>query len=190
MTQKPLADLLSGTVEADEAYIGGKEKNKHFSKRQQGTQGRSTETKTPVAVLVERNGRVKARKIENTGSDALQENIRKHVERSARIITDEWLAYKGLDKQFSGHDVVDHGHKEYVRGDVYTNTAESWISLLKRGIVGAFHHVSEEHLDRYINEFAFRWDNRKIADGERMVEAVVGAEGKRLVYKKMITTNL
>lgn len=82
--------------------------------------------------------------------------------------------------------MVDHGHGEYVRGDAYTNTAESWISLLKRGIVGSFHHVSEEHLDRYINEFAFRWDNRKATDSERMVRTVEGVEGKRLVYKETI----
>lgn len=82
--------------------------------------------------------------------------------------------------------MVDHGHGEYVRGDAYTNTAESWIALLKRGVVGTFHHVSEEHLDRYVNEFAFRWDYRKASDGERMVKAVEGIEGKRLIYKETI----
>jgi transposase-like protein len=186
MEQKPLTDLLKGTVEADEAYIGGKEKNKHANKRTENNQGRSTKTKTPVAVLVERDGNVKACKVEKTDSASLQENIRRHVERSARIITDEWQAYKGLEKEFTGHELVNHGHGEYVRGDVYTNTAESWNALLKRGIVGAFHHVSEEHLDRYVNGFAFRWDYRKESDVKRMVKAIEGAEGKRLIYKETV----
>jgi len=82
--------------------------------------------------------------------------------------------------------IVDHGHGKYVSGDTYTNTAESWIALLKHGIMGSFHHVSEEHLDRYANEFAFRWDYRNVSDGERMVKAVEGIEGKRLVYKETV----
>lgn len=79
--------------------------------------------------------------------------------------------------------MVDHGKGEYVNGNIYTNTAESWIALLKRGIVGTFHHVSEEHLNRYVDEFSFRWDNRKKTDSERFVEAIKGTEGKRLYYK-------
>ena len=79
-----------------------------------------------------------------------------------------------------------NGRREYVRGDAYTNTAESWIALLKRGIVGTFHHVSEKHLDRYVNEFGFRWDNRKASDGARTIEAIKGAEGKRLFYREPV----
>ncbi len=75
-------------------------------------------------------------------------------------MTDEWLAYDGLDKEFASHESVDHGRGQYVNNLVYTNTAESWFSLLKRGIVGTFHHVSDEHLDRYVKEFEFRWNNR------------------------------
>jgi len=82
--------------------------------------------------------------------------------------------------------IVDHGHGKYVRGDTYTNTAESWIALLKRGIMGSFHHVSEEHLNRYANEFSFRWNNRKVSDGERAVTAIKGIEGKQLYYKDPI----
>lgn len=184
MTQEPLSGMLSGTVEADEMYVGGKESNKHMSKRTEGTQGRSTKTKTPVAVLVERKGNARAKKVESTDGATLKGNIRQNVDTSAKIMTDEWQAYNGLDKEFTSHETVDHGKEEYVRGDVYTNTAESYIALFKRGIVGAFHHVSEEHMDRYLNEFSFRWDNRETTDGERAVKALQSIEGKRLYYKK------
>jgi transposase-like protein len=186
MTQEPLSSMLSGTVEADEAYIGGKEKNKHASKRTQGTQGRSTKTKTPLAILVERGGNSIATKVTATDTKTLRENLRKNVDKSATIMTDEWQAYNGLEDEFAGHAVVDHGAGQYVSGDAYTNTAESWISLLKRGIMGTFHHVSEEHLDRYANEFSFRWNHRDVTDGERTVSAIRKIEGKRLHYKDPI----
>lgn len=186
MSKEPVAGLLKGTVEADETYIGGKERNKHKNKRTEGTQGRSTKTKVPVAILVERGGNVRAKKVDATDAKTLKNHIRENVDISARIMTDEWQSYTGLNGEYASHETVDHGRGEYVRGDVYTNTAESWVALLKRGIVGTFHHVSEQHLGRYVNEFGFRWNHRKSSDVERMKAALKGSEGKRLYYREPV----
>lgn len=167
---------LSGTVEADETYIGGKSRK--------GIDGRGSERKTPVMVLVERDGEARAKRIERLTADELQGEIRENVDRSSRIMTDEWASYKGVGEDFEGgHAVIRHGAKEYVVGEVHTNTAESYFALLKRGINGTFHHVSDEHLDRYCDEFDFRWKHRNVSDGERTAAAIRGAEGKRLMYR-------
>lgn len=101
-------------------------------------------------------------------------------------MTDGFASYRGIGEGFEGHETVDHVSGEYVRGDVFTNTVESWFALLKRGVYGTFHHISDQHLDRYIGEFSFRWDNRKVSDYQRMLEAVRGIEGIRLYYKVLI----
>jgi transposase-like protein len=176
MTQTPMAEKLTGTVEVDETYVGGKKRG--------GKRGRSTENKTPVVALVQRNGDVRAFKVKNVTAKTLKEAIDKNVSKDANLMTDGFPAYKGLDQEYASHQTVDHGAGEYVRGDVYTNTAEGWFALLKRGIMGTFHHVSEKHLDRYVNEFEFRYNLRKTNDGDRAVAAIVGAKGKRLTYKK------
>ena len=98
-------------------------------------------------------------------------------------MTDEFMAYSGVDKIVANHSTVNHGGKEYVRGIVHTNFAESYFSLLKRGILGTFHHVSEEHMQRYLDEFDYRWNRRKDNDGNNTVEAIQGAWGKRLQYR-------
>jgi len=107
----------------------------------------------------------------------------KEIHHSARLITDSYRSYRSIGRNFiGGHDVVQHDCGEYVRGDVYTNTVECFFSILKRGLYGTFHAVSKKHLHRYVNEFAFRWDNRKISDGARIAKAIKNAEGKRLTY--------
>jgi hypothetical protein len=126
--------------------------------------------------------------IEKVDGDTLKGEVRKHVETSAQIMTDDWAGYGGLGKEFASHNVICHGDGTYARKrddgvSVNTNTAESFFALLKRGHYGIFHWFSRKHTHRYCDEFAFRWDRRKISDGERMVAAIKGAEGKRLMYK-------
>jgi transposase-like protein len=173
MSQEPLASKLSGVVEVDETYIGGKVR---------GTR-RGTKDKPPVVALVERNGDVRAMRVPWVDGDNLKRIIRENVDPSTRVMTDGFPGYKGLDKEFASHETVDHYRKEYVRGDVTTNTVEGFFGLLKRGIIGTYHHVSEEHLDRYVDEFQFRWNARKVEDGTRAALAVAGAKGKRLTYR-------
>ena len=173
MTQSPVIDKLQGIVEADETYIGGKHR---------GKRGRGSENKTPVFALVERNGRVRAFKTKRVTAKNLSEKIRENVDRQATIMTDEFLAYKNLGKEFT-HFTVNHGTGEYVNGDTHTNTAEGFFSILKRGINGVYHHVSEQHLERYLAEFSFRYDNRKVEDAIRASIALEQTEGKRLTYK-------
>jgi transposase-like protein len=182
MKREPLAGLLRGTVEADETCVGGKPRPKAGepkSKRGRGTK------KVPVVALVERDGRAHARAIEHVDAKTLKGAIRENVDRSARIVTDEWKAYPGIGKEFAGgHERVNHGKGEYARGDVHTNTAESFFALLKRGVMGSFHHVSKQHLGRYCDEFSFRWDHRRVNDSDRTAIALRQAEGKRLTYKQ------
>jgi transposase-like protein len=113
--------------------------------------------------------------------------ISENVHKDSTIYTDEWKSYKGIGREFiGGHKTVNHGRNEYVNGDAYTNTAESFFSLLKRGIMGQFHHVSKKHLQRYCDEFSFRWNFKDLQDDSRTMMAIRQAEGKRLMYKKPI----
>lgn len=173
---------LNGTVEVDETYVGGSARNR---RRRQGLhRGRGTQSKAPVIALVQRDGGVISHPIDRVSSKTLKDAILTNVERTATIMTDDWRAYKGIGKYYAGgHSTVNHSRHEYVRGEVYTNTAESFFALLKRGVYGSFHHVSKRHLPRYCNEFAFRWNTRKSTDSERTAQALQMVEGKRLYYK-------
>jgi transposase-like protein len=177
----PTAPPLEGDVECDELYIGGKPRIKGVSKRGRGT------SKTPVFVAVQRDGDIRRRVVADVTGRTLKAAIRECVDPRARILTDEHTAYKGLGKEFAGgHETVNHGSKEYARGDVNTNTAESSNALVRRGIIGVYHNVSREYLHRYLWQFDFVWNGRKLNDGERTVLAIQAAEGKRLMYKSAV----
>jgi len=184
----PDAPKLRGTVEADETYIGGKPRYRQ-GQRAKGTFkpkfGRATD-KAPVFAVVERGGNVRASTITTVNKDNLGGNIRRYVDmKNSRLITDEERSYIQLAPEFGGgHDTVNHSKREYVRGDVYTNTAEGFFSLMKRAIYGTYHSVSKHHLPRYVTECEFRYNTRKLDDGARTVAAIRGAEGKRLLYRQ------
>jgi transposase-like protein len=188
MEQPVFADKLNGVVEADETYVGGKVRHPNKTKDrprkwEQKNTGRGT-TKQPVMLLVERGGMARSFRVATVTGLELKGAIRRHVSPSARIMTDSFRSYAGLDKEFASHETVNH-LDEYVRGDVHTNTAENYFSILKRGIDGVYHHVSPAHLPRYLAEFDFRYNNRSgngVSDAERTRRALLGAEGKRLRY--------
>lgn len=141
-----------------------------------------------VAALIQRDGRAIAKPVERVDAKTLGAFVRTHVDQSATLYTDEWGAYTTVGKEFAGgHHTVNHGKLEYARGDVSTNDAEAFFALLKRGIVGSFHSVSKQHLGRYCDEFSFRWNHRKVTDGERTIEAIKCGEGRRLQYHSPIT---
>lgn len=172
---------LKGDVECDESYCGGKPRpGTGIHKRGRGTQ------KTPVFAMVERGGNIHRRVVADVTGNTLKDAIREHVDPQSRILTDEFLSYKGIGKHFSGgHEVICHGKGEYARkdGDIHTNTAEASFAILKRGLIGIFHAVSKQHLHRYVSEFDFRWNTRRMNDGDRVALAIKGAIGKRLVYE-------
>jgi transposase-like protein len=186
MKREPLASMLGGVVEVDETYVGGKpRKGTGPHKRGRGTK------KKPVMVLVERNGDARVFPLENVTADTLKNEIAVNVAKEAVIMTDELNSYAGVREDPTMHRTVKHSAGEYARKDAdglvaHTNTAESFFSLLKRGHYGVFHQISKKHLHRYCTEFGFRWNHRKVTDGERMVSAIKGAEGKRLMYKEPI----
>ena len=117
----------------------------------------------------------------------LKRVIRENVDKSARIITDEWSGYRGIGKEFAGgHETVSHSRKEYVRGEIHTNSIEGFFGMLRRGLHGIYHSVSRKHLHRYLSEFEFRHNHRELDDGERTVAAIRAANNKRLTYAQQI----
>jgi transposase-like protein len=188
MTELHKTQSLTGIVEVDETYVGGKDRGFGWGKdKVPGTRGRGSKKKTPVLVMVSREGKAISHKVERVNAATLKGAILENVERKARIVTDQWVSYQGIGAHFEGgHQFVNHAKKEYVRGDVYTNTAESYFSLMKRGVYGTFHHLSKGHLDRYCNEFSFRWNTMKVTDSERRESMIKMVKGKTLPYQELV----
>jgi len=171
------------TVEIDETYIGGRDKNKHAHKRPRV--GRGGITKEIAFSLVERGGKVRSHHVANVSGKTLRPILAEQLDAASYVMSDTGGAR--LAKDYAKHGMVNHGIGEYVRGEVSTNTVEGYFSILKRGINGVYHHVSPQHLKRYLTEFDFRYNERAalgVEDAERASKALKGIVGKRLTYKK------
>ncbi len=176
-------EKLTGHVEADETFIGGKARNMHVGTRQRRITGTGGKDKTAVMGILERGGKVRATVIPNRKKSALQAEVKKHVEAGSALYTDALLSYNGLAGDYA-HQVVDHA-VQYVNGLVHTNGLENFWSLLKRGINGTYVSVEPFHLFRYLDEQAYRYNNRKLTDSERFSTAVKGIVGKRLTFDEL-----
>ncbi len=174
----------TGPVEADETFIGGLARNMHKDKKAQKIHGTGGAGKELVMGLLDReSGQVRVKHVANRKRDTLQEEVRANVEAGSELFTDELASYTGLDKDYV-HDFVNHA-EEYVEGNVHTNGIENFCSLLKRGLKGTYFSVEPFHLFRYLDEQAFRYNERKTSDGMRFVEATSSAFGRRLTYKEL-----
>jgi transposase-like protein len=176
--------LLSGEVEADETFIGGKARNMHVGQRKRRITGTGTKDKTAVMGILERGGKVRTAVVPNRRKHALQSEVKKHVEAGAALYTDALLSYEGLATDYA-HQVIDHAVK-YVDGKVHTNGLENFWSLLKRGLSGTYVSVEPFHLFRYLDEQSFRYNNRKeMNDFDRFKLALSQITDKRLTYEHL-----
>jgi transposase-like protein len=180
---------LDGTVECDETFVGGKPRPGAEASKDSGY--RKGSKKVPVVALVQRDGNVRTKVVANVTQKNLRLFLATNASQNAILNTDQNNMYKPIGKSWERHDVVNHSDKEYARHNAdgtvsHVNSCESFFSLLKRGVMGAFHHVSKEHLHRYCDEFSFRWNHRSVTDGERMVSGLQKSEGKRITYKPLI----
>lgn len=170
----------SGIVEADETYWGNAAKK--------NTNARGFEHKMKIVSLVERDGQKRSFHVPTVNAATLRPILKSQIAEKARVMTDEANYYVKVGREFASHEVVSHAAKEYARGDVTTNTVEASFAILKRGLIGTFHSVSEKHLQRYCSEFDFRWNTRQsqgFNDIDRANAALKAIAGKRLTYRRI-----
>jgi len=163
------------TVESDEAFVGGVPRNQ---------KSRKVAPKKAIVSLVERGGKARSFHIANVNARTLRSALVTNVDRASHLRTDGSLSYRTVGGEFASHSFVDHRF-EYVRGDTHSNTAENFFSILKRGVIGTYHHWSKAHMHRYLAEFDFRYNTKDISDRERADIALQGIEGKRLTYRRI-----
>jgi transposase-like protein len=173
------------TVEVDETYHGPS--GDVFRNKEGWSKKRGTGDKRMVVTLVERGGRARSIHGDKLNKNEVANIVRENLDRASAMMTDEARMYRGIGREFAKHETVMHAGKEYVRGDAHTNTVEGFFSIFKRGMVGVYQHCGDRHLQRYLNEFDFRYSNRValgVDDVLRTMRAIKGAEGKRLTYRQ------
>ena len=185
MQRSPSTGMLSGTVEADETYVGGRPRYKAATRQEAAK--RRMDNKTAVVSLVERGGKVRSQVMQRVTGANIKKVLEENVAPTARLMTDESKLYPVVGRTFASHETVNHHAGEYVRGDVTTNSVEGYFSQLKRSLDGTHHHVSAHHLHRYVSEFDLRYNTREDEDGARTVQVIKQAEGKRMMYREQIS---
>lgn len=186
MSKENNIEVITGFAEMDETYVGGKERNKHETKRTTGTTGRNTDTKTPVFAIKDRNtGHIQTHVVSDVKAKTLAPIIAKAIEVGSVVITDGFRSYLKLSDRYL-HEVVKHNEGEFVRNNFHTNGVENFWSHFKRTIIGTYHQISPKHLQRYSDESAFRYNTRKLTQSERFNYNLKKCEG-RLTYKDLIS---
>lgn len=181
--------LLGGggkVVEADEAYFG----SENDRTKKPGRGGAAFKQMNKIVALVERGGDVRTFHVPSVTGENLKEMLKAKIHKDTHVMTDSSPRYNSMKREqpFAKHSQVNHSKGEYARGEVTTNRVEGYFSIMKRGLIGTYHHVSSDHLQRYLNEFDFRFNNRdanKVSDTERTVKALIGIQGKRLTYRRI-----